>query len=196
MDARDGDVPESETPLQRLVDEGMMIAESVLRMQVKNRIIVQVLGAAADTPAGLDGGEVGNMVIEALESFIAERRASANYLAIARDIASHREGEPTDVNDYRDRDAHPLDRRHRIEAALVQELERRRDSAEFLARVQRRAQRAAMDEMFRPRMLPAAPRARFPLTEAEHAQALDDLGAELRRLADSRSRERGAGAGE
>lgn len=148
----DSEQDDLDDPDQRahLVEEGRLITLAALRMHVKNRIIVQVL---ADRKA-VDGDDLADFVRLEGEELVREARAEAAATAKAAKLARGRSGKPRHQSDYGDGDADGLVLRSEVAHDLAEGLARDLDDAAFRTVIADEARRAAMDEMFRARMLP------------------------------------------
>lgn len=104
--------------LADLVDEGMMLVRSSLRLTAKNTLIVALLrdGASWDEPALIDS------MRRDIDGLIAERLADLTRLESAIDRARGRPGQPRSPDDYRRMDVPVLERRREVGEALVARL--------------------------------------------------------------------------
>ena len=159
--------------VQRLADEGMLIAESALRMRVKNRIVMQVL--ARGEP--LTPQDCRDFVIEEAASLIDETRASAKYLGDTYDEVD-RFGFGGPSGTYGRDDLKSLDLRQQVDEELVRRLSRGHDDASYRSTIADEARTQAMNEMFRARMMPSPPRGP-KLSEEEREKRMREVSQQV-----------------
>lgn len=164
---------EGDDELSRLADEGMLIAESALRMRVKNRIVMQVLGRGEP----LTTEAVGVIVEEEADDLIVETRAAAEYLRKTHDEVD-RFGFGGPKGTYGRDDLKLLDLRRRVDEELVARLERGRDDPAYRSAMVDEARTEAMNEMFRARMMPPPPRGP-KLSPKERAERMREVAQEV-----------------
>ena len=162
----------------RLVREGLLIAESVVVMRVKNRIIMRVLAENGEA----DTATVESYVDEASESVIAEMQESAKRLKkiIVEAKHAHVDARFRD-SEFGPKDVDTLELRRGTEIALAAEFMSLSVEPEFRDRVIERARLAAMDDMFRSRLaaqIPIDVKRRDP--DYRYRQ-LNDLNKQLKR---------------
>jgi len=99
-------------------EEGLLLAEYATRMRLKNRIIVDTMtgGGPVDLDAWIDEVRL------SLGRLRLEAEASAKRMASERDVAAGIGGTARHEHDYRERDAHTLERRRRVQSALARRL--------------------------------------------------------------------------
>ncbi|RRJ85593.1 hypothetical protein EG850_12805 [Gulosibacter macacae] len=161
-----------------LVDEGLLIANSALRMRVKNRIVMQVLGEGRP----VDVPDFREFVREEAADLVAESRASAERLAKEAASARRRTRTSVHASDYVRADWKAVDLRSRVDAALADELERLVTTPEFRREIAEESRRVAMDEMFRARMLTTDTRPYGDDEQDERDEQRRELGKELEDL--------------
>ena len=157
----------------RLADEGMLIAESALRMRVKNRIVVQVMGRGEP----LTPQDCREYVIAEADALIAETRASADYLGATYDEVD-RFGFGGPKGTYGRDDLKSLDLRQQVDEELVRRLEAGRNDSAYRSAIADEARMQAMNEMFRARMMPPPPSGPR-LDDAEREQQMRDVRNEV-----------------
>ena len=174
--ARDADAaagPEDErAEVQRLADEGMLIAESALRMRVKNRIVMQVMGRGEP----LTPQDCRDYIVEEADALIAETRASAKYLDDTYEEVD-RFGFGGPKGTYGRDDLKSLDLRQQVDEELVDRLTAGRNDPAYRTAIADEARTQAMNEMFRARMMPPP---RGPaLTPEERAEEMRAVSRKL-----------------
>lgn len=189
-DAPDADEQDSpEQRLDRLIREGLLIAESVVVMRVKNRIIMRVLGDAGE----VDRETADAYVEEATLEVVHETRESAARLRILIAEARHA---PMDSRqrdtEFGPKDVETLRLRRRTDLGLADALAERAQTEEYRRSLVERARQAAMDDMFRARLntdLPVDVNRRDPDYRYRQLQELSrQLGHELHQVERRRKR--------
>lgn len=135
--------------VDRLANEGLMIARSVLRMRVKNRIIVEVMGKHQRLPRS----HYDELVLAEIDRLAAESDDSAERLAATRNLIRTKGSHAYRGNSAENLDPDSLQLRSEADAALAELLRSHRDDEQFRSELATQARQDAMDEMFRARML-------------------------------------------
>lgn len=129
--------------IERSVDEGVLIAQAAVTMDVKNHIIV---GAIRDGKA-FDEADVRTAVQRELQRLATENEESAKRLqALAVEVQTPR-GAPDNAEGYQVEDHPTLTRRGIIHVLLAEELERLSEDSEFVAELGERARVQAWSEV-------------------------------------------------
>ncbi|PPF22630.1 hypothetical protein C5C36_07920 [Rathayibacter sp. AY1G1] len=131
MEPYDPDENPSREPasVEEAAEEGLMLAQYASRMAVKNRVLMDGLGA--DVP--FDSGRYSVVAAEELEKLARESEAAAERLrGIAADVTSVG-GRSDHVHDYRSADVDNLDHRERLSLLVADSLHRRAQDEEYLA---------------------------------------------------------------
>lgn len=140
---------EFDAEVDRLATEGLMIACSVLRMRVKNRIIVEVMGKDQRLPRS----HYDQLVLAEIDRLAEESDAAAERLTATRNLVRTKGSQAYRGNPAENLDPASLQLRSEAETALAKLLRGQRDDEQFRSEVATQARQDAMDEMFRARML-------------------------------------------
>jgi hypothetical protein len=132
-----------ERTLETHLDEGVLIAETALRLAAKNRLIVHAL---RDQEAFDDQWFAGALA-EDIDALIAERESDADRLDSVRTSARRRLGRPRHFHDYRHADVGPLALRARVDRELAGRLRELRDDEAFTERILSAARESALDDI-------------------------------------------------
>lgn len=135
--------PRPELPVDELVDEGVLIAGSALRLAVKNGIVLRALRDRAD----YDEAEALDAVRHELRDLAEEKDDDASRIADAREDATGRSGKAVHQSDYRAGDLGTLKRREDVSRGLADRLRELSDDTEYLRDMYARANEAALDEL-------------------------------------------------
>lgn len=137
--------PERPSPatLDELVADGLLIAESAVRMSVKNEVILRALRDRADYRAE----RAREVAREELRRLAVESRGDARRLEEERERASVRPGKAAHQSDYRKADIEHLRRRGEAATALADRLIRASADDEHLDELVEAARRRAWDEV-------------------------------------------------
>lgn len=100
------------------VEEGVAIALAAVRLQVKNRILVDTIADGDDFAAEVFGGDAR----EALLALAQEQDDAASAMSKLRLKAWGRHSDPHGTHDYRDRDVRNLRRRAKQYAGVAKKL--------------------------------------------------------------------------
>jgi hypothetical protein len=133
--------PRADPPIDDLVDEAMMIAESAARLALANHLLVRaVRDGAAHSPE-----HVAEDARQELLRVAAESENGAKELDDVIAVASTRGGRARRQDDYRAEDVDRLERRRDILLLLADRLRTAAEDAETTERVGRMARDAALD---------------------------------------------------
>ena len=125
--------------------EGLLVAESAARMDLKNRIIVRAL--RGDEP--FDSARAAAEAREVLYELVRQTDEVAEWSAAEREAAAQRDGRAANEHDYRRADARNLRLREQVNAAVAKRLEELRGDDEYLSRLAEGARDAAWTEVAR-----------------------------------------------
>lgn len=139
-----------ERSIDSLVDEGLMIARSALRLAIKNHLIIRAVRDRAD----FDPEDVRAALRDEVRSLVREREADAEHLEALRVRARKRKGRARHQNDYRQADVELLRLRERIDRALASRLVDLADDDAFFQEIVGAAREQAMDEILQASMWP------------------------------------------
>jgi hypothetical protein len=166
------------TTLEHALEDGTLLADSAVRMTVRNAIITEMLTTADAAFRPADFIDVARHALLALAD---EAEAAEARIAAEHRFAIVLEGEPEHSHDYRPIDSPNLRHRKALAHAIADELRSRSENDDYLAEAVERARAEAWREISREIELRmdrtfAAP---DPIGMSER---LDDLRDELRRL--------------
>ena len=124
-------------------EEGLLLAEYATRMKMKNRIIVDTLtlGGGVDVDAWVDELRL------ALGRLRMEAETSARRVAAEREVAAVSGGTARHEHDYRQSDAHNLDRRRKVYRLVARRLLSWENNDEQVHALLDAARRDAAEEM-------------------------------------------------
>jgi len=142
---RRGPAPDSMPRLSDAVAEGLTIASAAVRLDVKNRILVDTLTAGAD----FDVERFVPVARSAVLAMAAEAQAEADRVEHERRRARRRISPSGGTHDYRYRDAENLALRRRQAERVAEGLRRRAADEGALRRTVEAARQAAWDEVSR-----------------------------------------------
>lgn len=140
-----------ERSIDSLVEEGLLIARSALRLAIKNHIIIRALRERAD----FDYDDLHRALRDEVNALASERAADAERLEEARDRARKRKGRARHQTDYRQADVELLRLREQIDRVLVQRLQDLVDDEAFFREIVDAARDAAMTEIMQAGLWPA-----------------------------------------
>src|SRR4051794_1772669 len=169
MDLDDGSV-------DRMVEDGLLIAASTLRLSLKNRLIMRSMGSdrlAFNEHDFLDAAR------DELQQLSSQRGAEAARLAAVREDAKQRQGKARTWQDYRDSDVPALELRIAVNRRLGERLAALLEDEEFLPIQIQLAQEAAVGEIVAARVDPMVI---VPGPPIERRRRLALLSRDLRRL--------------
>jgi hypothetical protein len=129
--------------VEEAAEEGLMLAQYASRMAVKNRVLMDGLGA--DVPFDVDRYSL--VAAAELEKLARESEAAARRLhGIAADVTSVG-GRSDHVHDYRSADVDNLDHREQLSLLVAGSLRRRAADEEYLATLVDEARQDAWREL-------------------------------------------------
>lgn len=143
------------TPQQdvdRMVDEGVLIVAAGLRLQAKNRLIVDVLAHGGD----FDRSALTTDVRDELATIADAKRAGAETLLEQAERAAQRTGLPDHGSDYRRRDVDGLRLRSRVDDALADVLEHLVRDGRIVDEIVEAARAGALADIVQPRLTVAS----------------------------------------
>lgn len=139
-----------ERSIDSLVEEGLLIARSALRLAIKNHIIVRALRDRAD----FDDVELHRALRDEVQALASERAADAERLEDAGDVARTRKGRARHQTDYRQADVELLRLREQIDRVLAQRLLDLGEDEVFVREIVDEARDAAMTEILQAGLWP------------------------------------------
>ena len=169
--------------LEDVVDEGMAMIGVVLRMRVKNQLIVRALRIGAD----YDHASLASAVRSEMDALIEEKQTAAQVLDAQARKARRRIGAAKHQSDYRHRDVESLKARKEIEERLIVRLVVCRADDRFTEAVLDQARDAAIHEIVRARLATHHSARDEEGYEAEREARLRTLQADLAALAKPRA---------
>jgi hypothetical protein len=176
--------PVEPPPVSRVIEEGLLIAESAVRMAVKNRIIVSAVRDQND----YDAAEYAKVAQNELSFAMEQNFENSERVVIEREAAVRSRGAATHEHDYGWDDRETLRRRRAVYEGLAAELRAWRDDPERVAALVEDARLAAWADisasletrLVDPLREPEAPTADETLEHDDRValllQDLDDLG--------------------
>lgn len=165
--------------VERLTEEGLLIAAAAIRMRVKNELIVRTLHRGVP----FDRDDVFDLARTEIRAIITEKVESVKALQRIRGRAARRSGDAQHSSDYRRADLDLLEERERIDRGIGAALTTAVEDDDYVGGIVDAARSSAMDEMFRPWFSSFASDVSETEDPEERASRVDDLGAEVRRLA-------------
>lgn len=130
-------------PIEEIVEQGLLVADVAVRMQVKNAIILNALGHKAD----YDEQEIIEMVRETLGELAAERGRDAKHIDRMRGEIRETGFSTWSENDYGSGDNRTLRHRQEVYEQVAEQLRDRVDDEEYLRQTAERARAAAWNEI-------------------------------------------------
>ncbi len=167
------DVPAEE--VDRLVDEGMLIVRSALRMSAKNRLIMQVLGAGET----FDEDALIEEVRADARSLAEEKSDEAERLEVVATKASKKPGRATFHDDYRRQDVRALTLRERVGRETARRLYELGDDDTALRDLIHSARESALDDVIQARISAVMPYRRDPAYRRERNERMRALADDL-----------------
>ncbi|KAB1659663.1 hypothetical protein F8O01_05240 [Pseudoclavibacter chungangensis] len=165
---------------ERLVEEGLLIVATAIRMRVKNELILRTLQRGES----FDRDELLELAREEIRTIVREKTASIKELGKMRARAARRHGHPTHGSDYRRADADGLEMRQRTDLGIRDVLLASLQDENYLASIVDQARASAMEEMFRPWFVSFASPTPEPSEDEDRPDRIADLEAEVQKLAD------------
>jgi hypothetical protein len=166
--------------VDRLVDEGMMIVRSALRMSAKNRLIMQVLGSGDVFD---EDALIAAVRLDA-ESLAAQKSEEASRLEGVVTKAAKKPGRATYHDDYRRQDVRALTLREQVGRQTARRLRDLSADDSTLRELIHSARESALDDVIQARLSAVMPYRRDPdyrRERNERMRALTDDLAVLRR---------------
>lgn len=167
------DVPTEE--VERLVDEGMLIVRSALRMSAKNRLIMQVLGAGET----FDEAALIEELRADARSLAEEKSEEAERLEAVATKAAKKPGRATYHDDYRRQDVRALILRERVGRETARRLHEFGEDDQALRDLMHSARDAALDDVIHARISAVMPYRRDPAYRRERAERMRALADDL-----------------
>ncbi len=167
------DVPAEE--VDRLVDEGMLIVRSALRMSAKNRLIMQVLGAGET----FDEDALIEEVRADARSLAEEKSDEAERLEVVATKAAKKPGRATFHDDYRRQDVRALTLRERVGRETARRLYELGDDDTALRDLIHSARESALDDVIQARISAVMPYRRDPAYRRERNERMRALADDL-----------------
>ncbi|UOE43511.1 hypothetical protein [Agromyces larvae] len=131
------------SPIEDMIEEGVLLAEASGRMALTNRFIVQAL--RGDEPWSDDRAVAAAR--EVLRELVHEADETAEHSAAERDAAASRDGVGKHQHDYHRGDTMNLRRREKVYAAVAKALWTKREDPEYLRDLAVRARDAAWEQI-------------------------------------------------
>ncbi|MDI6023339.1 asparagine synthase [Leucobacter sp. UT-8R-CII-1-4] len=130
-------------PVEEIVEQGLMVADVAVRMNVKNAIILNALGRKAD----YDKQQITRMVQDATLELAVERERDARHIARMRGEIKQTGFSTWSENDYGSDDNATLRHRQEVYEQVAAQLRERADNEEYLDEAAERARTAAWNEV-------------------------------------------------
>lgn len=130
-------------PVEEIVEQGLMVADVAVRMNVKNAIITNALGRKAD----YDKEQITRMVQDATLELAVERERDARHIARMRGEIKQTGFSTWSENDYGSDDNATLRHRQEVYEQVAAQLRERADNEQYLADAAERARSAAWNEI-------------------------------------------------
>lgn len=180
--------PEDRPPasMDELIEEGVLVSASAVRLAIKNRIIT---GSLRDD-LGFDGDRNASAVADELLALADERDADADRIEADRLEAEVRWERARHFHDYTERDLEQLARREDYSRRLAERLRALAGDPDFARKTAETAQEAAWDEIaasVKARLTRAATIGDEPDYVIERMDRLRELTRDLKRLEDGAS---------
>ena len=130
-------------PVEEIVEQGLLVADVAVRMQVKNDIIMNALKRQVD----YDAGQIREMVRDACEDLATEREKDAHHISRMRNEIRDTGRSSWSESDYGNDDNRTLRHRQEVYEQVAQELHKRAADPEYLESTAERARQAAWHEI-------------------------------------------------
>lgn len=161
--------PRDPAPIEDIIDDGMLIAESVVRMTLRNRVIVDALRDGRD----LDRSALADAAAAELESLADNEWESAQRVRFRREGVRVDDPFPDEnANEYRIES----ERREKVHTAMSEAFAERATQRDILDSLVERARREAWDEVA-PVIIDRAMHEEPAPDEAYAAQRVERIGA-------------------
>ena len=130
-------------PVEEIVEQGLMVADVAVRMNVKNAIILNALGRKAD----YDEQQIKKMVQDAALELAVERERDARHISRMRGEIRKTGYSSWSENDYGSEDNATLRHRQEVYEQVAAQLRERADDEAYLEESAERARKAAWNEI-------------------------------------------------
>lgn len=130
-------------PVEEIVEQGLMVADVAVRMNVKNAIILNALGRKAD----YDEQQIRRMVQDAAMELAVERERDARHISRMRGEIRKTGFSSWSENDYGSDDNATLRHRQEVYEQVAAQLRERAEDDEYLDEAAERARSAAWNEI-------------------------------------------------
>lgn len=130
-------------PVEEIVEQGLLVADVAVRMQVKNEIIMNALKEHVD----YDAAQIREMVRAACEDLALEREKDARHIFRMRNEIRDTGRSSWSESDYGNDDNRTLRHRQEVYEQVAAELHTRAVDPEYLEETSERARAAAWDEI-------------------------------------------------
>lgn len=130
-------------PVEEIVEQGLMVADVAVRMNVKNAIILNALGRKAD----YDEQQIKKMVQDAALELAVERERDARHISRMRGEIRKNGYSSWSENDYGSDDNATLRHRQEVYEQVAAQLRERAEDESYLAESAERARSAAWNEI-------------------------------------------------
>lgn len=130
-------------PVEEIVEQGLMVADVAVRMNVKNAIILNALGNKAD----YDEQQIKGMVQDAALELAVERERDARHISRMRDEIRKTGYSSWSENDYGSGDNATLRHRQEVYEQVAAQLRERADDEQYLTEAAERARKSAWHEI-------------------------------------------------
>ncbi len=155
--------------LTPLIEEGLLVVASALRLSLKNHIILRALRDGQRW----DDSALAALVRQDIDALSREKREDSERLALATTRASRRRGRATHASDYRRDDVELLADREKINRTVAERLRELAHDDGYIAGVVARARDSALDEiLLAASALPMADATTDPVERAARITAL------------------------
>lgn len=130
-------------PVEEIVEQGLLVADVAVRMQVKNAIIMNALKKHAD----YDRDQIIGMVKDTLNELAEERERDARHIARMRGEIRDTGRSAWSESEYGNDDNRTLRHRQEVYERVAEELRNRTENETYLAETSERARSLAWDEI-------------------------------------------------
>lgn len=130
-------------PVEEIVEQGMLVADVAIRMNVKNTIIMNALKRGAN----YDGEQIRQMVRDATQSVADERARDAKHIEFVREEVRETGHSSWSESSYRGKDSRTLKHRQDVYAGVAAKLREQTEDESYIKRTADRAHEAAWLEI-------------------------------------------------
>lgn len=130
-------------PVEEIVEQGLLVADVAVRMNVKNEIILNALGRKAD----YDEQQIVEMVSAAVTELAEERERDARHISRMRGEIKRTGYSSWSENDYGNDDSATLRHRQEVYEQVAVQLRERAEDQGYLRETAERARTAAWHEI-------------------------------------------------